>query len=182
MTRRLLNLVTGLSLLVCVAVCGLWVCSYCRSDWITCTRQQSRDVMEWMALCGKGTVRLSVMEYQWNRGFAEHWGDSEGWHWTTQKPFNAATVFIDAPTWLNCVGFHWVEYRNGGINPGTYRSVALPLWFAAILSGLTPAARLYGCVRRPRAGHCSQCGYDLRATPGRCPECGRKNGDVSICC
>ena len=44
--------------------------------------------------------------------------------------------------------------------------LALPLAFYRVLS---PAAR---GARWRDEGRCAQCGYDLRSTPGACPECG----------
>ncbi len=50
-----------------------------------------------------------------------------------------------------------------------------PLWFLGILTSLLPAWWLITVRRRRKrfhAGQCQNCGYDLRATPDRCPECG----------
>jgi hypothetical protein len=49
------------------------------------------------------------------------------------------------------------------------------VWAAALLFSVAPALHARRRLREPRRrppGTCSRCGYDLRATPGRCPECG----------
>jgi hypothetical protein len=54
-------------------------------------------------------------------------------------------------------------------------SVRIPDWFLIALTALLPTVYLvHRRTRRSRqtTGHCQACGYDLRATPERCPECG----------
>jgi hypothetical protein len=57
-----------------------------------------------------------------------------------------------------------------------YFGIALPFWLLAILCGVAPVLRWNPrrlCRRRRlAAGLCPACGYDMRATPERCPECG----------
>jgi hypothetical protein len=55
-----------------------------------------------------------------------------------------------------------------------YVRVGVPLWFVELLACLPSAWWGWRVLRRRRIkpGFCVQCGYDLRATPERCPECG----------
>jgi hypothetical protein len=55
------------------------------------------------------------------------------------------------------------------------RGIVVPHWFLVILFATMPLTRLGLFIRRRRRkveGRCAKCGYDLRATPERCPECG----------
>lgn len=74
-------------------------------------------------------------------------------------------------------GVGWIECH------ATYGSVFFPCWMGVLVFGVMPAWRgvVWSRERRRRAlrrqGRCIRCGYDLRATPGRCPECGLKVGE-----
>lgn len=57
------------------------------------------------------------------------------------------------------------------------RRVLVPLWPLVLATGILPTRRAARWIRRRsrcRTGRCLACGYDLRATHGRCPECGEQ--------
>jgi hypothetical protein len=64
------------------------------------------------------------------------------------------------------------NWRVGGL---PYISLFAPYWFLVIVFGTAPMVwmwRRWTRSERQSLSLCSTCGYDLRATPHRCPECG----------
>jgi hypothetical protein len=105
---------------------------------------------------GSRDGRLLVFIINRPNGISEYAPTGDGmppWDWGTLG-FARTAGAIGTVTW-EVVGVPWVV-------------VALP--FAAL-----PAARASAWIRRRNRtarNACPSCGYDLRATPDRCPECG----------
>jgi hypothetical protein len=181
MTRRLLNLLTLLSLLLCVAVAALWVRSYWRFDRLTrCEgRRSDGDYVQTnvhVAL-GRGSLYLDrfricsekptlfVAGTVWNRFTdSESAGRSDYENLKWDSRWAGFRLFRNSLT----------PAESGGLDMSMdVTVVGIPLWALAVLTGVAPARWIYTRSRcRHTISTCSQCGYDLRATPDRCPECG----------
>jgi hypothetical protein len=77
--------------------------------------------------------------------------------------------------------------------PAWYYALAIVFWYftnTSLRLALAPVGIVFLLVvwqvrwnenrRRSRIGLCEGCGYDLRASPERCPECGRPVPGVGI--
>jgi hypothetical protein len=60
-------------------------------------------------------------------------------------------------------------------DPPAFTAVTVPHWFVVLMTAVPTVLWMRGGVRRwrwGRHGRCRDCGYDLRSSPERCPECG----------
>jgi len=104
-------------------------------------------------------------------------GEEVRWRWTIPSD-----TYWEGPAWWQRIGFVF-NSQTRLLPPATSLtnppdrslSIAVPFWFLMILAALLAIPRLTRRVERDRrvaAGCCTRCGYDLRATPEKCPECG----------
>jgi hypothetical protein len=164
--RHLVNLLAFLSLLLCAATAVLWVRSYRGCDALV------RPTAPGDRVCVTSEFGVVVVELEGPvRGAV-----LPGWEYF-QSPLPRR--------WPVRTGLFGFEAYRGGVThfvrlpPSTLHGLALPHWCLVLLFAALPAhwlvARRRQAVarRRAEAGLCAGCGYDLRATPVQCPECGQ---------
>jgi hypothetical protein len=71
------------------------------------------------------------------------------------------------------------DASDGSVQGWRTSFAMMPYWLVVSFAAIPPTRRAWQCMRRwlgerksRRIGLCRHCGYDLRATPDRCPECG----------
>jgi hypothetical protein len=177
--RRLLNLLTALSLLLCVAAVALWVRSYIRHDVM---RYYTAGGNRCGFIASRGTL---VFDHQSN---VIYYGGKVPSKWeVNSRPTDDLRTMAWRSPWTERRLFGYGVVINRGVvgqgqqsaRPGEWRSfvLILPYWLILVAFGVLPTVfviRRARSTRRRKNGLCPRCGYDLRATPGRCPECGAK--------
>ncbi|MDB5171994.1 MAG: hypothetical protein JWN51_767 [Phycisphaerales bacterium] len=184
MLRRLFTLLSALSLLLCVGTALLWGWSY-KSLGDLEIGKDDRIPSPWgtAAMVGpdahlfsyRGSLQvlyIGRVAADWLDGkHVEHRGMRCEW---SQSQFSGAIFWPKQPShaWER-LGF--CHSADTGPLGKTIVVVGAPHWSIASILSLLPlcwtAARWRRLQRRVH-GLCPGCGYDLRATADRCPECG----------
>jgi hypothetical protein len=164
MRRGLFNLLTVVSLLLCVAACVLWVRSYPRTD--TVCLVSGRQLLYWES--SRGALAVA-----WNTGgplageqVVRDAGE-RGWAWQT-APGRDRYMGVK-----RTFGFLWLY--SAAPDHSVQRVLHVPdavIVAALLLLPTLDPVRRWRRRRRLGPGLCPTCGYDVRATPGQCPECG----------
>jgi len=182
MRRKFFNLAGALSLALFLATTVLWLRAHVVQDVIA------------LSVRGDRLIRVHIKENGVVIASIAGWPRREAFSWRrdwTGKAGYAVPVMFDGKTMSGKSVVPGVSYSSG---TGTVTDPALPSAVTSVVSGkivvivwlwplaltlalagpLTTMAARHWAVRRDRRakGRCVSCGYDLRATPERCPECG----------
>ncbi len=181
--RRIWRILAAMSLLLCLGVVGVWVRSYWVADEFrlgsySSLNAEGGDREFGLALWhGRVVLKRDICDpiygvgrpfFSWESTPAE-FGGYGSFEWAGGKTylgFGAASQRFRNPG------------TGGDETPNLEASIVFPMWFTALVLAIAPALGLRTVRRRwrearwARRGFCTKCGYDLRASPERCPECG----------
>jgi hypothetical protein len=171
MLRILFNVATVLSLVLCAVTVALWVRSYGSSHLVIC--RTNAGSYSFISERGEGCARwIETIQ----RTPLEHA------KWSTYRAVVIdGTHYVPPQSTERRMGGFWIEQgRMPHPYPGepayAYAALVIPYWSLVVVLMALPLSIAVRIVRRWRnrnRGLCPSCNYDLRATPARCPECGR---------
>jgi hypothetical protein len=176
--RILCNTATLLSLVLCVATIVLWVRSLGHVGYVYLIDEQC-------TIEAGGVDGVLGLLFARDSGLRPPTGGTDRvygyFSWRHPLAPDRDRASLSTPS-FNRWGFGFHVRRTVGQPKGFWRFggralwiIYMPFWLATTITAVPP---LIWCVRklrrrtRERSGLCPKCGYDLRATPDRCPECG----------
>ena len=156
MRRWIFNLLSGLCLLLCVILLYSWLRSYLPRD----LRMEGND------------GRLLILSWEGSLPRNGAWDDWDPSRFETFKGVPRLWNRMNRISDKRWLGF---QSTRGNLLSIQVRIIAIPFWFLFLPSAILPVlwfVSLRRRRRRARSGHCLNCGYDLRESKQKCPECG----------
>jgi hypothetical protein len=170
------NGIAALSLLLCVATIFLWITGY----FVLFDLNWAGHTVEWELLCSRG--EMSILRMEWGSPIPTA---NAGWNCWGRAPRSLQLQLqrlsgVTGRFRFSAFGFALFQHHKLTVSDGP--EILWPCWAFALLTFSLPIAWMIHRLRPLVPGFCTVCGYDLRATPDRCPECGaipKKNTLVS---
>ena len=158
---RVANIIGGLSLAICLAFVPLWVRSYWTRDTLMYTSEALHGLV---ADSSQGRIVLSMSTLNYRFEFIGLC--------LLSRPATSSQLYCEHFLWRR---FGFAAQKSDTLLHVSYE-LGLPYWFVICLVSVVPVwLYIRPVIRqrwRRRHGLCAYCGYDLRATAERCPECG----------
>lgn len=185
MNRLLLNIAALLSTLLGIFIIAVWIRSHyptTRYEWTRRDLLAPRELRqrEYQLHLAKNALFLQGSDWTiTDRSQILGLARRPTGVWTfLREPIGGVVQFSPLPKSILGLGYQSTG-GTGQTIPGFF--FRLPYWMALLPCCLLPAIwfrnNLHSRTQRKWAatGCCPRCGYDLRASPARCPECGQAN-------
>ena len=191
--RRLRLTFTITSAIACALAIVMWFRSHHAGEMIG---REARDHTGYVAtfhglFSGGGQLALGRLQVARREGlpeentFVNRVGTRRSWRWRREfmpEPFlqSAGNARLERAGFGSRTDVTATDFRRH------CRGVGVPYGLVVIVTGALPAwvitsrvARAVRRIERATTGRCVNCGYDLRASSRRCPECGVEPGSVT---
>jgi hypothetical protein len=167
--RRLLNLLAVISLFSSVAIAMLYALSFARYDslYVQWWNPKDGEMNLLGGIIANGRIFLIHEYYPSLKPKTPAAIAKLGWHNQVGRPKDYKSMVTDDAG----PGFGWWRIMRSH----NLTRMWIRLWPLIPLTAALPCIgfwRFRNRRRQIKLGLCRNCGYDLRATPDRCPECG----------